>query len=89
MGKKNPNASSDILWRLGTNLKRLREARGYSQVQLARRCGVTKSYISKIEQYILNISVANLEVLCDALDCAPEDLLRRPPKREIPPDSQS
>ena len=88
MGKKNPNARSDILWRLGTNVKRLREARGYTQAQLARRCGVAKSYISKIEQYLLNISVANLEVLCDALDYAPEDLLRDPPRREVPPESQ-
>jgi transcriptional regulator with XRE-family HTH domain len=86
MGKKNPKASSDILWRLGTNLKRLREARGFTQLQLARRCGVTKGYVSKIEQQVLNISVANLEALCDALDCAPEDLLRRPARRDFPPD---
>jgi transcriptional regulator with XRE-family HTH domain len=76
---------TDIRYRLGNNLKRLREARGYSQVQLARHCGVTKSYISKIEQYLLNISVGNLEVLCDALECAPEDLLmpiRKPPEQQ-------
>jgi transcriptional regulator with XRE-family HTH domain len=86
MGRKNPKASSDILWRLGTNLKKLREARGFTQLQLARRCGVTKGYISKIEQQALNISVANLEALCDALDCAPVDLLRRPTTRDFLPD---
>lgn len=35
--------------RLGENLKRIREDRGLSQDELAERCGISKSQISKLE----------------------------------------
>jgi DNA-binding Xre family transcriptional regulator len=78
MGTKNRKASPEILWRLATNLKRLREARGYTQHELARRCGFPNSYISDIEQETVNITLANLEALANGLECFAEDLLRRP-----------
>jgi len=78
MGTKNRKASPDILWRLATNLKRLRESRGYTQHELAQRCGFPNSYISDIEQETVNITLANLEALANGLECAAEDLLRRP-----------
>jgi transcriptional regulator with XRE-family HTH domain len=71
MGKKNRKASSESLWLLATNLKRLREARGYSQLELARRTGLPNGYISK------------LEALANGLGCSLEDLFR-PPKRHAP-----
>ena len=83
MGNKNRKASSDILWRLATNVKKMREARGYTQQELARRCGLNKGYVSKIEQEILNISLANLEALAAGLECSEEDLLRRPSKHAV------
>ena len=75
---KNRKASSEILWRLSTNLKRLRRRRGYTQERLAKLCGFTKNYISNVEQATVNISLANLEALTKGLDCTAEDLLRRP-----------
>lgn len=81
MGIKNRKASPDIRWRLAVNLKRLREARGYTQLELARRCGLTNAYISKIEQELMNVSLANLETLAKGLECSEEDLLRRPVSR--------
>jgi len=83
MGNKNRKASSEILWRLATNVKRLREARGYTQQELARRCGLNKGYVSKIEQELMNVSLANLEALAYGLECSEEDLLRRPSKRPV------
>ncbi len=78
MGNQNRKASADILWRLSTNLKRLRQARGYTQQQLADLSGLSNSYISNVEQGTVNISLANLEALANGLGCAEEDLLRRP-----------
>ena len=78
MGNKNRKASPEIRWRLATNLRRLREARGYTQLELARRTGLPNSYISKVEQELKNVTLANLEALADGLDCSLEDLFRRP-----------
>jgi transcriptional regulator with XRE-family HTH domain len=80
MGNKR-KASSEILWILATNLKRLRDARGYTQQELARRCEFPKSYIGDIEQETVNITLANLEALANGLGCLPEDLLRPPSAR--------
>lgn len=76
MGKQNRKASQGILWRLSTNLKRLREARGCTQRELGQRCGLNSRYISNVEQGTVNISLANLEELARGLECAEEDLLR-------------
>ena len=81
MGNQNRKASPEILWRLATNLKRLRKARGYTQKELANLCGLTKTYISNVEQGTVNISLSNLEALMNGLDCAVEDLLMTPPNR--------
>jgi transcriptional regulator with XRE-family HTH domain len=81
MGNKNRKPSQEIRWRLATNLKRLREARGYTQLELARRSGLTNAYISKIEQELMNVSLANLEALANGLGCSEEDLVRRPLNR--------
>jgi transcriptional regulator with XRE-family HTH domain len=60
---------------LASNLKRLRKARGYTQERLGQRCGLTKSYISNVEQETVNISLANLEALALGLECWEADLL--------------
>ena len=73
--KKERKASSEILWRIATNLTRLREARGYSQLELARRCGLTNSQISRIERGLHNASVATLEALATGLNCSEADFL--------------
>jgi transcriptional regulator with XRE-family HTH domain len=83
MGNQNRKASPEIRWRLSTNLKRLREARGYTQSELANLCGLSKTYISNVEQGTVNISLANLEALANGLSCAEEDLLRRPSSRGV------
>jgi transcriptional regulator with XRE-family HTH domain len=87
MGKQNRKASPEILWVLATNLKRLRKARGYTQVELARRSGIPNRYISSIEQELKNVSVANLEALARGLDCLLVDLFQ-PPTNRAPPEDQ-
>lgn len=79
MPKENRKASTEIRWRLATNIQRLRQARGYTQQELAERCGLSKTYISNVEQGTVNISLASLEVIAIGLCCSEQDLLRHLP----------
>ena len=72
---QNRKASLEILWLLATNLKRLRKARGYTQHDLARRCGFLPGYIGDIERETVNITLANLEALAMGLNCSAAELL--------------
>jgi transcriptional regulator with XRE-family HTH domain len=77
MPRKKRKASPEILRRLADNLKVLRARRGYTQEELAKRCGLKKNYVSNVEQALVNITLANLEALARGLDCTEEELLRR------------
>lgn len=74
-GHSNRKASPEMLRRLSNNLKRLRRERGYTQKRLGKLCGFTKSYISNVERGTVNISLAGLEALTNALNCSFDDLL--------------
>jgi len=37
--------------------------RGYTQHELAQRCGLANSYVGGVEQATVNITLANLEAL--------------------------
>jgi transcriptional regulator with XRE-family HTH domain len=84
MTTENRKPSSEIRSRLATNVKRLREARGFTQHQLSEHCGLSPSYIGSVEQEAVNITLANLEALArGALLCSEVDLLmpiRRAPE---------
>lgn len=67
---------SEIITRLAYNLKNIREKRGVTQGQLNRRCKFPPGFVRDIEDQMKNISVANLEVLCDGLECGAYDLLK-------------
>jgi transcriptional regulator with XRE-family HTH domain len=72
--KQNRRPAPGSLWLLAANLKRLRGARGYTQLDLARRTGLPNGYISKIERELMNVSLANLDALAVGLDCSLADL---------------
>ena len=62
--------------RLSTLLRELRERKDMSQLQLAKRAGVTQSYISDLEAGTKkNPSVAILKKLAKALGVPPTELL--------------
>ena len=64
-----------------TNLRRLRNAKGLSQDDLAYEAGVSRSYLSQIEKGVFYASLKVVGKLADALDVEPAELLRLPPKR--------
>ena len=73
----NRKPSFEICCRLADNLKRLRAYRGYSQHDLAERCGFHKNYVGNVEQATVNITLANLEALANGLNRGEDELLRR------------
>ncbi len=57
-------------------VKQVRESRGLSQNDLARKMGQSNNNIQKIERMLArSITWETLELLCEALDCQPGDLL--------------
>ena len=59
--------SSDIRQRLGTNLRRLREEKGWSQEAFAHEAGIHRTYVSDIERGARNPTILVLERLAKPL----------------------
>ncbi len=60
---------------LGLALRRLREARGWSQEQLAEHAGLNRSYVGEVERGAAIASIVTVEKLAAALDVSVADLL--------------
>jgi transcriptional regulator with XRE-family HTH domain len=60
-------------------IKEWRKFRALNQEQLAERVGITKSYMSKIENGKKRYDQPFLEAAAEALMCAPADLIMRDP----------
>ncbi len=55
--------AEDIRIRFGRRLRKLRKQRGWTQVQMAERLGLDRSYLADVERGRRNISIVNLEVI--------------------------
>lgn len=53
--------------RIGSRLRELREAQGLTSTQLAEKCGLTQSTISKVENGKWSVSLDILSKICEAL----------------------
>jgi DNA-binding Xre family transcriptional regulator len=73
--RKAGSGEQALLGRLGLRVKILRTGRGMAQEFLAAAAGLDRSYISRVERGVHNITVLTLVRLADALDCPPGDLL--------------
>jgi transcriptional regulator with XRE-family HTH domain len=60
----------------GRRLRELRRRAGLSQEALAHESGLDRSYVGGVERGQYNISLLNICRLADALDLAPEELLK-------------
>jgi len=65
----------DICTRLGRNVRRLREEKGWSQEDYADRAGIHRTYVSDIERGKRNPTVTVVEKLAKPLDVEPGRLL--------------
>ncbi len=57
----------DIRKRLGSNVKRLRQGKGWSQEDYADRAGIHRTYVSDIERAARNPTISVVEKLAKAL----------------------
>ena len=64
----------DIRVRLGQNVRRLREAKGWSQEDYADRAGIHRTYVSDIERGRRNPTIAVVEKLAAPLGVTPGEL---------------
>ncbi|QCD48306.1 putative restriction-modification system control element [Campylobacter showae] len=52
----------------GTNLRKFRTQKEYSQEKLAELCGLHRTYISDIECFQRNVSLENIQKIAEALE---------------------
>jgi transcriptional regulator with XRE-family HTH domain len=64
------------------NLRRLRNAKGLSQDDLAYEAEVSRSYLSQLEKGKFYASLRVIERFATALEVAPKEFLELPPKRK-------
>ncbi|RFO97470.1 transcriptional regulator [Rhodoferax lacus] len=60
---------------VGEKIRALRKGAGLSQEVLAQRCGIFRTYLSRIESGAANPSLVVLVTLANALDVEPHALL--------------
>ncbi len=65
----------DVRERLARNLKKLRQAKGWSQEDLADQTGLHRTYVSGIERIVRNPTILIVERLAKALKVSPGALL--------------
>lgn len=58
----------DIVKVSGTNVRRYRSEKGFSQEKLAEMSGLHRTYISDIERFQRSIALQNIQRLADALE---------------------
>ncbi len=71
----------DIRKQVGSNLRRLRREKGWSQEDMAFESGLHRTYVSGIERGVRNSTLLILEKLAKTLGVAPAALVERSSKR--------
>ncbi len=57
-----------FLIRLGERIRRLRKERGWTQVVMAERVGIDRSFLAEVESGTRNISILNLRAIAEGLE---------------------
>ena len=74
--KMNGSCDNDVSSRFGRRLKGLRNERDLTQISMARRFGIDRSFISDVERGRKSMSLPMLEVVALGLNLSLSDLLR-------------
>lgn len=62
----------------GKRVRELRKERGLSQVELAAKVGIDRSYMGFLERGERNPSLEMIAKIAEALSVTPDELLKRP-----------
>lgn len=73
--------------RVGENIRRLRKSMGLTQVQLAKRSGLSQSGISDIEKSVNNPSTETIRLIATALGVSVSDLIDTDKNKETAPEN--
>lgn len=65
-----------VLNRLGKNLRKAREARGWSQEEMAHRAGVHRTYVGAVERGEYNATILTIRRFTRTLGIALRDAIR-------------
>jgi transcriptional regulator with XRE-family HTH domain len=66
-----------LLVRLGDRIRTLRQRRGWTQVVMAEKIGLDRSFLADVERGKRNISILNLEIIARGLKLSLSQLLAR------------
>lgn len=69
-------STSNVTARFGKRLKQLRQKQGWTQVVMAEKVGIDRSYISDMERGKKNVCLPTLEILAKAFGITIPRLLR-------------
>ncbi|SAY51034.1 helix-turn-helix domain-containing protein [Neisseria weaveri] len=72
---------NDLRAVLAYNMRLFRVNKGWSQEELARQCGLDRTYVSAVERKRWNIALSNIEKMAVALGIPPYELLLPPQAR--------
>ncbi|MFV2029611.1 helix-turn-helix domain-containing protein [Neisseria sp. S1] len=72
---------NDLRAVLAYNIRLFRVNKGWSQEELARQCGLDRTYVSAIERKRWNIALSNIEKMANALGIPAYELLLPPQAR--------
>ncbi len=61
--------------KMGIRIRQVRKSRGWSQDELARRCGISMSFLGHIERGTRIMSLETFVNICEALDAGADELL--------------
>lgn len=61
---------------IGGNVRRLREQRSLSQIQLASAAGVTQGYLSRVERGLFDLKLTQAASLTEKLKISIEELFK-------------
>ncbi len=69
--------SDDLLVRLGDRIRKLRKRRGWTQVVMAEKIGLDRSFIADVERGKRNISILNLDLIAKGFKLSLSRLLSK------------
>ncbi|AIO34708.1 helix-turn-helix domain-containing protein [Burkholderia pseudomultivorans] len=75
---------SDLIQHFGSTVRRLREARTWSQEQLAEHAGLNRSYVGEIERGEAIASIVTAHKIARAFDVSLSSLLSSPSDALVP-----
>ena len=61
--------------RIGMRIRQIRKVRGWSQDELAKRCGISMSFLGHIERGTRIMSMETFADICGALDAGADEIL--------------